>query len=122
MRDDRNLLIDTSASVLVYPPELRWIVDEVLHSDRKAGTANNDINSIRNQAGLQPLMVKYLTGAKDWFLGMSKERTKFIVYWRMVPVTDSALDFDTNNMKTKMTYRLSYGVTDWRGWVGAQGT
>ena len=121
MRDDRNLLIDTSAAKIVYPPELRWIVDEVLNSERKPGTANNNTNSIRNQAGLSPLMVKYLTGAKDWFVGMSKEQTKFIVYWRETPVTDSSIDFDTGNMKTMMLYRLSFGVTDWRGWVGAQG-
>jgi len=121
MRDDRNLLIDTSAAKIIYAPALQWIVDEVLHSEKKPGTNNNNTNSIRNQAGLDPLKVKYLTGAKDWFIGMSKEQTKFIVYWRKTPVTDSSMSFDTGNMKTKMTYRLSYGVTDWRGFVGAQG-
>jgi len=121
LRDDRNLLIDAEATNLIYPYELRWLATELLQSQQKAGTANNDINAL-NQLGLRQLPVKYLTGATDWYVTIPKERTKYIVYWRKTPVTDSSLDFDTGNMKTKMTYRVSYGVTEWRGWVGGQGT
>lgn len=121
MRDERNVLIETAPSALVIPPELRWVAHEILRSELRSDTANNATNAF-NQIGMRVIMSKYLTGATDWFVLMPKERMKFIVYWRRRPVTDHALDFDTGNMKTKMTYRFSVGVADWRGAVGAQGS
>ncbi len=120
MRDDRNQLIDLEPSMLVIPPELRWVTHELLKSQLRSDTANNAANAL-NQIGLKVVMSKYLTGDDDWFISVDPSRHRVIVYWRMEPVTDHTLDFDTGNMKTKMTYRLSFGAADWRGWVGGQG-
>lgn len=120
MRDDRNQLIDMEPQMLIIPPELRWVTHELLKSQLRSDTANNAANAL-NQVGLKVVMSKYLTGDDDWFLAVDPSRHRVIVYWRMEPVTDHTLDFDTGNMKTKMTYRLSYGAADWRGWVGGQG-
>lgn len=120
MRDDRNQLIDLDPQCLVIPTELRWVAHELLQSQLRSDTANNAANAL-NQVGLQVKMSKYLTGDDDWFVSVDPSRHRVIVYWRMEPVTDHTLDFDTGNMKTKMTYRLSFGAADWRGWVGGQG-
>ena len=120
MRDDRNQLIELEPSMLVIPPELRWVTHELLKSQLRSDTANNAANAL-NQLGLKVVMSKYLTGNDDWFLSTDPSRHRVIVYWRMDPVTDHTMDFDTGNMKTKMTYRLSTGSADWRGWVGGQG-
>lgn len=120
MRDDRNQLIDVEPQILLIPVELRWVTHELLKSQLRSDTANNAANAL-NQLGLRVVESKYLTGDDDWFLLTEPGRHRVIVYWRMQPVTDHTMDFDTGNMKTKMTYRLSYGSADWRGWVGGQG-
>ena len=120
MRDERSQLVDLDAAVLLYPPKLRWIIHEVMKSQLRSDTANNAVNAL-NQIGLRPVMSKYLTGEDDWFVGSASDRHRLMFYWRMEPVTDHTLDFDSGNMKTKMTYRHSHGPADWRGWVGGQG-
>jgi hypothetical protein len=119
-RDERNQLVDLDAAILLYPPKLRWVIHEVLQSQLRSDTANNATNAL-NQIGIRPLMSKYLTGEDDWFVGSESSRHRLMFYWRMEPVSDHTLDFDSGNMKTKMTYRQSHGPADWRGWVGGQG-
>ncbi len=120
MRDDRNQLIEGAPSILLHPKELRWVVHEVLKSQLRSDTANNTANAV-NQLGLTTVMSKYLTGADDWFMLSQPDRHRLLFYWRMEPVSDHTLDFDSGNMKTKMTYRLSHGAADWRNMVGGQG-
>ena len=120
MRDDRNQLIDLEPSMLIIPPELRWVTHELLKSQLRSDTALNAANAL-NQLGMKVVQSKYLTGDDDWFISVDPSSHRVIVYWRMEPVTDHTMDFDTGNMKSKMTYRLSFGAADWRGWVGGQG-
>lgn len=120
MRDERGELIELNPSLLLYPPALRWVVHEVLKSQLRSDTANNAVNAL-NQIGIRPLMSKYLTGDDDWFVGTDSSQHRLMFYWSMEPVTDHTLDFDSGNMKTKMTYRHSHGPADWRGWVAGQG-
>jgi len=120
MIDDRGLPIELSPTQLVFPPNMRWLVYEIMKSDLRSDTANNATNAFK-QISLQPVMSKYLTGPDDWFLFSEPSQHRVIVYWRMEPVTDHTIDFDTDNMKTKMTYRLSTGAAGWRGTVGGLG-
>jgi phage major head subunit gpT-like protein len=120
MRDDRNQLIEMSPTRLLIPPKLRWVTHELLKSQLRSDTSNNAANSL-NQLGIGVVESKYLTGDDDWFVYCDPSQHRVMVYWRMEPVTDYTMDFDTGNMKTKMTYRLSFGSADWRGWVGGQG-
>lgn len=120
MRDDRNQLIDLNPTILLIPTELQWVTHELLKSQLRSDTANNAANAL-NQLGLRVIMSKYLTGDDDWFLLSDPSQHRLMYYWRMEPVSDHTLDFDTGNMKTKMTYRMSHGAADWRGLVGGQG-
>jgi phage major head subunit gpT-like protein len=120
MRDDRNQLIEMEATNLLIPPALRWVTHELLRSQLRSDTSNNAANAL-NQLGLKVVESKYLTEDNDWFVYCDPSLHRVIVYWRMEPVTDHTMDFDSGNMKTKMTYRLSFGAADWRGWVGGQG-
>jgi hypothetical protein len=120
MRDDRNQLIELSPAILLFPPELKWLVYELLKSQLRSDTADNAANAL-HQVPLRTIESKYLTGDDDWFLLSEPSQHRLMFYWRMEPVTDHTLDFDTSNMKTKMTYRLSHGPADWRGLVGGQG-
>lgn len=120
MVDDRSLPIEMSAQNLLIPVELRWLAYEILRSELRHNTANNAINAL-NQHPMNILTSKYLTGDDDWFIHGPTDEHRVLVYWRMEPVTDHTLDFDTGNWRTKMTYRLSAGAADWRGWVGGIG-
>lgn len=120
MVDDRGLPIEASVTTLVIPTSLRWIVHELLQSQLRSDTANNTANAL-NQLSLNVVMSKYLTGDDDWFLCSDSSQHRMLVYWRQEPVTDHTLDFDTGNMKSKMSYRLSRGASDWRNVVGGQG-
>lgn len=120
MRDDRNQLIDLNPTILLIPTELQWVTHELLKSQLRSDTANHAANAL-NMLGLRVIMSKYLTGDDDWFLLSDPSQHRLMYYWRMEPVSDHTLDFDTGNMKTKMTYRMSHGPADWRGLVGGQG-
>jgi phage major head subunit gpT-like protein len=120
MVDDRGLPIEASFSNLVIPVELRWIAYELLQSQLRPDTANNTVNAL-NQISLNVVMSKYLTGDDDWFITSAPSEHRCLVYWRQEPVTDHTMDFDTGNMKSKMTYRLSRGASDWRNVIGGQG-
>jgi len=120
MVDDRNLPIESSPTKLIIPVELRWVAHEILKSQLRSDTASNAVNAL-NQVGLDVVVTKYITGTDDWFLTSDPSQHRCLVYWRQEPMTDHTMDFDTGNMKSKMTYRLSRGASDWRNVVGSAG-
>jgi hypothetical protein len=119
MRDQRNLLIELEPSLLLYPPELRWLVGEILRSPDKPDTTNRAINVL--QGILTPISVKWLTGDDDWFVGVPPGQSKLMLWNRRNLNISSDTDFDSGNGKTKATQRHSQGWGDWVGWVGGQG-
>ena len=118
MRDERNLLIDMEPSLIVHPPELRWVVGQVLGSPDKPDTASRSTNVMYDI--LDPIMVKWLTGSTDWFIGVRPGQHALTLWNRRELRTASDTDFDTGNGKTKASHRHSQGFSDWRGWVGGQ--
>jgi len=120
MVDERGLPVEISASKIVFPTNLRWIVHEILKSELRSDTANNATNAF-SQVNLSPVMSKYLSGDDDWFLCAQPRGRGLILYWRKEPYSDHTIDFDTGNLKTKMVFRVSAGAATWREWVGAQG-
>ena len=120
MIDDRSLPIEASPTKLIIPTALRWIAFEILKSQLRSDSASNAVNAL-NQISMGVVMSKYLTGATDWFVTSDPSQHRMLCYWRQEPVSDHTLDFDTGNMKSKMTYRLSRGASDWRNVVGGEG-
>lgn len=120
MRNDRNLLIGMEAKMLIVPPELKWLVHELLRSQLRSDTANNAANAL-TQVGLQPMVIKYLTNASNWFVSTTPQDHRLMYYWRREPFNDNWIDPETLNLKIKMLFRMSHGVADWRGFVGGQG-
>lgn len=119
MVDQRGLPIEIEPGILLHPPELRWLVGEILRSPDRPDTANRAINVV--QSILDPVMVKYLTGDDDWFVGVRPSGWGPTLFNRRQLTTSSDTDFDTGNGKTKATQRHSQGWTAWTGWVGGRG-
>ncbi len=120
MRDHRNLLIEMEPANLVHPPELEWIIREILRSPDKPTTANRSINPVMGE--LNPIMVKYLTGATDWFITTTPGEHAVMFFTRQESTFQTDTDFDNGVAKAKSVQRHSQGASDWRGVFGGEGS
>ena len=88
--------------------------------------ANPNINAINAVRHLGMLPEGYhinrrFTDTTSWFVKTDVPNgTKMFV--RSPLQTKMEPDFDTGNLRFKARERYSFGVSDWRGWAGSQGT
>lgn len=119
--DDRGLQIAVKGKRLILPTALRFEAARILKSVQESGTANNDINAINTEAGLEMAVNHYLTDADAWFVKTDCIDGMKRMVRKAVAPPKSENDFDTSNMKFKCTFRESYGCTDKRGIFGSPG-
>ncbi|KAB2839004.1 MAG: Mu-like prophage major head subunit gpT family protein [Roseovarius sp.] len=91
---------------------------ELLKSDYKPGTADNNINSLLDY-NIDPKMSPYLTDPDAWFL-LCREH-KLMFYDRKPPQMKSQEDFDAGSLKSKVTSRFDTGHGSWYGLYGSSG-
>lgn len=103
---------------LVVAPENEWLAIELTKSALKAGTADNDINSLAGR--LKVVVYDYLTDS-DAFFVMDSKRHGLNFYWRIQPEFAKSKDSDNFVAKYNGRMRYTYGVSDWRGIVGSAG-
>ena len=121
-KDDRGILIGSSAVSLHVPVDLMFTCDVLLNTPGIVGSADNDINSVRN-LGVFPsgyFTNRRFTDVNAFFIKTdvpngSKMFNRTPLQTKMEP------DFDTGNLRFKARERYSFGVSDWRGWFGNQG-
>ncbi len=111
--DERGLLIAAQAVGMTVPPQLMFVAERLLKTQGRVGTADNDINAMKNM-GLLPRgynVNHYLTDPNAWFLktdvpnGMKH-------FTRVAMKTGTDGDFDTGNMRYKARERYSFGYSD----------
>ena len=121
-KDDRGILIGSSAVSVHVPIDLMFTTDVLLNTPGIVGSADNDINSVRN-LGVFPsgyYTNRRFTDANAWFIKTDVPNgTK--MFNRTPLQTKMEPDFDTGNLRFKSRERYSFGVSDWRGWFGNQG-
>lgn len=103
---------------LLVPTDLMIVADELLSSQQKPGTANNDKNVI-TRFGIEFLEWEYLTSTTAWFLVCDRHDLNFL--WHKRPVTGSEVDFDTETIKRKVRQQYVVGFGEWRGLYGTDG-
>ena len=123
--DDKGLTISVQASKLVVPPQLVFVADRILNSTLRSGTADNDINAVRN-TGVLPggyTVNHYLTDPDAFFLltSVTDAGEGLKMFQRTAMETSMEPDFTTGNIRYKARERYSYGWSDWRGIYGSQG-
>ena len=123
--DDRGLTISVQATKLVVPPQLVFVADRILNSDGRTGTADNDINSIKN-TGVIPggyTVNHYLNDPDAFFLltSVTESGEGLKMFQRTAMETSMEPDFSTCNIRYKARERYSFGFSDWRGVYGSQG-
>lgn len=117
--NDRGLLIRLVGSLLVVPNELRFVAKELLQSELKPYTTENQTNPYKDM-DLRYMVWHYLTDPDAWFLLSSMNYLKF--FWRVrAKGIEPGDDFDTGDSKFKARQRFSVGATEGRGVCGSPG-
>ena len=123
--DDRGLTISVRATKLVVPPQLVFVADRILNSPARSGTADNDLNAIKN-TGVLPggyTVNHYLNDPDAYFiLTTVTEAGEGLKMFQRTPMeTSMEPDFSTGNIRYKARERYSFGFSDPRGIFGSQG-
>jgi len=121
--DERGLKIAVQGTKLVIPKELQFTADRILKSTLRVGTADNDINAVRNM-GMVPqgyAVNHYLTDPDAWFV-CTDAPNGMKMFNRVSLSTGFEGDFDTGNVRYKARERYSFGFSDPRGIFGSPGT
>lgn len=121
--DERGLKIAVRGLKLIVPKELQFTSDRILKSTLRVGTADNDINAIKNM-GLVPqgyTVNHYLTDPDAWFI-KTDAPNGMKMFERVAFKTGFEGDFDSGNVRYKARERYSFGYSDPRGIFGSPGT
>ena len=121
--DERGLLIAAKPVKLVIPPSLMFVADRLLKTEQRVGTADNDINALKNMGSIPggSTVNHFLTDNNAWFIktdvpnGMKH-------FTRSAMATSMDGDFDTGNVRYKARERYSFGWSDPLGIWGSSGS
>ena len=120
--DDRNMTLALQGTKLVVPPQLQFVADRLIETPGRVGTADNDINAVRNM-GLLPqgyAVNHFLTDTDAWFV-LTDCPDGFKHFERSPISTSMEGDFDTGNVRYKARERYSFGWSNPRCVYGSQG-
>ena len=120
--DERGLKIAVQGTKLIIPKELQFIADRILKSTLRVGTADNDINAVRNMGMIpQGYTVNHYLADPDAFFIKTDAPNGMKMFQRVGISTGFEGDFDTGNVKYKARERYSFGFSDPRGLYGSPG-
>jgi hypothetical protein len=116
--DEAGKLIQMNFDTLVVPPALQFLAEELLRSTQKIGTANNDINVLKD--AMKVVVNPFLTDSDAWYI-MDSKRHQLNYFWRVKPEFKREEDFDSLVAKYRGYMRYSFGCSDFRGIIGSPG-
>jgi hypothetical protein len=120
--DERGLKIAVQGLKLIIPKELQFTADRILKSTLRPGTADNDINAIRNMGMVsQGYTVNNFLTDPDAFFIKTDAPNGMKMFERVSLKTGFEGDFDTGNVRYKARERYSFGFSDPRGIFGSPG-
>ena len=120
--DERGLLIAAKPKKLIVPPALQFVATRLLETNLRVGTADNDINAIKNNGSIPEgyAINHWLTDTNAWFL--MTDVPNGLKHFVRTPLQNSMDgDFDTGNVRYKARERYSFGVSDPLGVYGSPG-
>ena len=113
--DEAGKLMVMNFDTLVVPPALEWLAMELTKTTGKPGTELNDINVLKG--ALNIIVWDYLTNDEACFI-MDSKNHEANFFWRVKPDFQREKDFDSFVQKYNGYMRYSYGISDWRGFIG----
>ena len=120
--DERNIIIALRGAKMIIPPQLQFIADRLLESTLRPGSADNDVNAVKNM-GMVPegYTVNHFLTDPDAFFIKTDAPNGFKHFERSPMRTNMEADFDTGNMRFKARERYSFGFSDPRCVFGSPG-
>lgn len=118
-RDHRGRRVRSQPNMLVVHPNDSLTARELLGSQLKPGTANNELN-VFNGMSLTLVVDPYLTDTDSWYLLDTRSfDTRW--FWDVQPRTAMEDDFDMEVVKRKRVQGFSSGHGEWFGAYGTSG-
>mgnify|MGYP003133052684 FL=1 len=120
--DERGLKIAVRGMKMIIPKELQFTTDRLLESTLRPGSADNDVNAIRNM-GMLPdgYSVNHFLLDPDAFFIITDAPNGLKGFNRTPVRTSMEGDFDTGNVRYKARERYAFGWSDPRGIFGSPG-
>ena len=122
MKDERGMKIALQGMKMIIPVNLQFAAERLMKSAGRQGTADNDINAVRNM-GMVPqgyVVNNFLTDTDAFFI--KTDAPNGLKMFTRAPIrTAMEGDFDTGNVRYKARERYSFGFSDWRGIFGSPG-
>ena len=121
--DERGLLIAAKPRKMIVPPALQFVATRLLETNLRVGTADNDINAIKNNGSIPEgyAINHFLTDSNAWFL-MTDVPNGLKHFERTALSNSMDGDFDTGNVRYKSRERYSFGWSDPLGMWGSSGS
>ena len=120
--DERGLKIAAKGMKMIIPSALQFTAERLMKSAQRVGTADNDINAIKNM-GMVPqgyVVNNFLTDSDAFYI--ITDVPNGMKYFERSPITNKMEgDFDTGNVRYKSRERYSFGVSDFRGIFASEG-
>jgi hypothetical protein len=120
--DERGLKVAARGMKLVIPSNLQFTADRLMKTQNRVGTADNDINALKNM-GMIPegyVVNHYLTDTDAFFI--KTDVPNGLKHFSRSPIkTTMEGDFDTGNVRYKARERYVFGFSDPRGVFGSEG-
>ena len=122
MKDERGMKIALQGTKMIIPLQLQFVAERLLKSAGRVGTADNDLNAVRNM-GMVPqgyVVNNFLTDTDAFFI--KTDSPNGLKHFVRAPIrTAMEGDFDTGNVRYKARERYSFGFSDWRGIFASPG-
>jgi len=120
--DERGLRIAAQGKKMIIPSALQFTAERLLKSPGRVGTADNDINALKNM-GMIPQGYRvnhFVTDTDAWYI--ITDVPNGMKYFDRAPLkTAMEGDFDTGNVRYKARERYSFGCSDPRGIYASPG-
>jgi len=120
LSDEMDIPVVIKPKLLLCGPQLKMTAREILGSEFRPYTSNNEINALREE-GLDYMVGHYIVDPDSWFLLAGKGDHDLNFFERQPERFQNGDDFDTGDAKFKSFQRFSIGAGEWRGIYGSQG-
>lgn len=118
--DERGLMLAAKPKKLVIPPALQFVAERLLGTEKRVGTADNDVNAIVKMSAIPGgyTVNHWLTSPTQWFL-LTDVPNGLKGFTRTKLTTEMLGDFETGNARYKARERYSFSVGDPLGVYGS---
>lgn len=113
--DETDNLLTARGDTLLVPPGLEETAWEIVNSQGKLATADNDPNF--NKGKYRIIVWDYLSDSNNWFMVDSRMAKMYLKWFTRIPIEfNKDKDFDTYLSKWSCYTRYSYGFSGW-SWI-----